>query len=252
MPPLTTSPEPDYTLAPDVILLPAPDGTARLLDLGGQFYALPAVGAELLTDTLERGSAAAVRLTAERYGVEPRRVTDDLDEFLSRLEREGLVRRRLSRREPGRLTTALARVTLTPALVFIHRALRGTQSRAAALLALARLSFRLFGWSRTVRVWRRCHPPNTAPLSDAEGAEAAATIDEAVRRAAARHPITVECKERSLCCWALARRAGIPAALVVGISLFPLAGHCWCESGGRTLGDDRDRCEAYTPVARYE
>jgi hypothetical protein len=60
------------------------------------------------------------------------------------------------------------------------------------------------------------------------------------------------CKERALCCWALARAAGLAATLVVGLQLFPLAGHCWCEVGSWTLSDDRARCDLYTPVIRYE
>jgi Transglutaminase-like superfamily len=76
-------------------------------------------------------------------------------------------------------------------------------------------------------------------------------IDTAVRQAAARHILKVECKERALCCWVLARRAGVPAQLVVGICLFPLEGHCWCECGEWIFSDDRDRCASYHPVITY-
>jgi hypothetical protein len=38
----------------------------------------------------------------------------------------------------------------------------------------------------------------------------------------------------------------------VGIDLFPLASHAWCESGGRIVGDRYDgSCERYTPVISY-
>jgi hypothetical protein len=244
--------EPDYALAPDVILLPLHDGTARLLDLGGSFYAVPAVGAGMLRDTLDLGTAAAVRRAAEQYDVDVRQVQADLDTFLRRLEKEGLIRPRLARRGLRRSTTALALLILAPALFFAHRARPGPRARAAALLTLARLSFRLFGWSRTVAAWQWCHPRGVESPPANEWEATVRAIDEAVRQAAAGHALEVECKERSLCCWALARRAGVPAALVVGVALFPLAGHCWCESGPWMLGDDRDRCEAYTPVARYQ
>ena len=77
------------------------------------------------------------------------------------------------------------------------------------------------------------------------------TIDAAVRGAASRHAFSVECKERSLSCWSLARAAGLPATVVLGINLFPVAGHCWCESGPWTLSDYEDRCQNFTPVVRY-
>jgi hypothetical protein len=54
------------------------------------------------------------------------------------------------------------------------------------------------------------------PAADAD------MIAEAVRHTAARHLPGVSCKERSLTCWALCRMAGIPASVVLGISLFPL------------------------------
>ena len=56
---------------------------------------------------------------------------------------------------------------------------------------------------------------------------------------------------RALCSWSLARAAGLHAALVVGIDLFPIAAHCWCEVGTQTLGDEREHCNSFTPVARW-
>src|SRR4051812_44647834 len=48
-------------LAPDVLLVRAPDGSGRLLDLGGSFYALDPVALELLWDVAHRGRAETVR-----------------------------------------------------------------------------------------------------------------------------------------------------------------------------------------------
>jgi hypothetical protein len=72
-----------------------------------------------------------------------------------------------------------------------------------------------------------------------------------VRAAVAGHPFAVACKERALCSWSLARTAGLRATLIVGIELFPIAGHCWCEVSERPLGDDQGRCDQFTPVARW-
>jgi hypothetical protein len=114
------------------------------------------------------------------------------------------------------------------------------------LLAAARIFIRIFGWNETRRTWLEQPAHCTAawtPNADA--------IAEAVRRAAAGHLLGVSCKERSLCCWALCRTAGIPASVVLGISLFPLASHCWCETAAGCLTDFPDRCESFTPVLKY-
>ena len=76
-------------------------------------------------------------------------------------------------------------------------------------------------------------------------------LDDALRQTAAGHLLVMACKERALSCWALLRWAGAPAALVVGLDLFPLTGHCWCEVGSRIVTDFEDRCASYMPVARY-
>jgi hypothetical protein len=118
--------------------------------------------------------------------------------------------------------------------------------RTWTLLSAARAAIRMFGWNDTRRAWLDL-PERTRA---AKGVDQAA-ISEAVRRVAARHLFGVSCKERSLCCWALCRTAGISASVVLGISLFPLASHCWCESAAGCLTDFPDRCESFTPVLKY-
>jgi Transglutaminase-like superfamily/Coenzyme PQQ synthesis protein D (PqqD) len=240
--------DPAYVLAPDVILLPAPDGTARLLDLGGQFHAVSATGTRMLKEILEGGTEDTVRRCADYYRVSPEQVRADLAVFTRQLEKQRLISLS-SGPAPRRRRAIFASLLLGPALGLV--CLLPRRCRAVVLLALARLSVRLFGWSRTVTVWKRCHRAGP-PVSVAGREELARAIDEEVRRAAGGHPCKVECKERALCCWGLARRAGLPATLVVGINLFPLAGHCWCECGPWIVGDNRDRCEGYTPVVSYE
>jgi hypothetical protein len=120
------------------------------------------------------------------------------------------------------------------------------------LLGLARLSFAAFGWTPTVAVWRKTHahlPVRQAGDGDAETIRA---LEETVRAAAAGLPVAVACKERALCSWSLARVAGLHASIVVGVELFPIAGHCWCEVGAHTLSDDREHCDRFTPVARWD
>jgi hypothetical protein len=236
-----------YGLAPGVVLVEAPDGSVRLLDLDGHFYALPAPGAALLGEVLAHGVRRAALRLAERHGATAEQARQCLDQFLQRLAREGLVRGRGPGPASARRRGVALTVLLLPALLAV-RALPGRAARAWALLGLARLSFRLFGWTRTMAAWQRCCPAQ-GPGTEAEAV--ARAVAEAVRAAAAVHPLRVECKERALACWALLRWAGAKGRLVIGVDLFPFAGHCWCESGPWTVSDEPERCLRFRPVVCY-
>jgi hypothetical protein len=250
-PSLPVAHEQAYSLPPDVIFVTVQDGSARLLDMAGRFHAVPAVGALMLQETLARGAEEAANRVAQEYGVEPGQVRHDLDVFLRALEDQGLLRSQRNCQRGRRRSLVLARLFLRPALRFVHWAFRSRESKARALLGLARTSFARFGWARTIAVWKEAHArfPSQQPAEPQE--QMVREVDQAVRAAAASHPLQVECKERALCCWALALAAGLEAALVVGINLFPMAGHCWCEVGPWALSDDQDRCADYTPVGRW-
>jgi hypothetical protein len=237
---------PDAVLGPDVVLVRLEDGSARLLDMAGGFYALSAVGARMLRGVLERGTAATVQDLALEYEVGPERVRSDLEGLLAELRRQRLLHTGPARRPGG----AAPHLLLAPCLGLVRRLPR-LRWRAAALLALAYLSLALLGWARTVAAWRH-GAGGMAPHGDGTADRAtAAAVDGAVRDLATSLPFPVACKERALACWALARWAGLPVALVVGLELFPLAGHCWCASGPWTLSDDAERCALFTPVLRY-
>ena len=238
-----------YFLPPDVILVTVADGSARILDMAGGFHAVPTVGARMLQETLTNGAAAAATRIAEDYRVDVQQVQNDLAGFLGELESQRLLSSQRSR--PRRRGVGLARLLLRPALHGAHGLLGSPATKARTLLALARLSFALFGWTRTVAVWQEAHAHFPAGQADVPDAETIRALDRIVRTAVASHPIPVACKERALCSWSLARAAGLHAAVVVGIDLFPMAGHCWCEVGTQTLGDDRDHCDHFTPVGRW-
>jgi hypothetical protein len=120
------------------------------------------------------------------------------------------------------------------------------------MLALATISIHLFEWPGTIAAWRYCLQKKASTRVTGKLKRSAQELDEIVRTAAARHPLRVECKERALSCWWLLSSAGIPAKLVLGVQLFPLRCHCWCETGKLVLTDDRDQCEQFTPVLSYE
>jgi Transglutaminase-like superfamily len=239
-----------YFVAPDVILVTVEDGSARLLNMAGGFHAVPAVGARMLEETLANGADAAATRIAMDYGVARQQVQDDLAVFLGELERQGLLCRERGRHRPGG-GSGLARLLLRPSLKATHHLLRSPKAKARTLLALARISFALFGWARTVAAWKDAHAGFAARPADEGDAETIAALDRVVRAAVASHPVSVACKERGLCAWSLARTAGLDASIVVGVFLVPIAAHCWCEVGTRTLGDDPERCEEFTPVARW-
>jgi Transglutaminase-like superfamily/Coenzyme PQQ synthesis protein D (PqqD) len=251
-PAVATTSEAEYVLPPDVIFLTVEDGSARLLDMAGGFHAMSAVGTRMLRETLANGAAAAVARIAEDYGVARQQVESDLTVFLRDLESQGLLRSRGSHRDRRSDAVGLARLLLRPAIHGTHRRLRSPEAKARALLGLARLSFAVFGWTPTVAAWRKAHAHFPVRQAGEGDAETICALDRSVRAAAASHLVAVACKERALCSWSLARAAGLHASIVVGVDLFPIAGHCWCEVGAHTLGDERERCDSFTPVARWE
>jgi hypothetical protein len=241
----------EYFLPPDVIFVTVEDGSARLLDMAGGFHAVPAVGTRMLQETLTNGAAAAVSRIAKDYGVARQQVQDDLLVFLHQLESQGLLRRQGNRERRRSGSLGLARMLLRPSLHAAHRLLRSPEAKARTLLALARLSFDLFGWTRTVAAWQEVHARFPARPPGEPEADTIQALDTVLRAAVASHPVAVACKEQALCSWSLARASGLNAVLVVGIDLFPIAGHCWCEVEGQPLGDDCERCDRFTPVARW-
>jgi hypothetical protein len=235
-------------LTPHVTLVLAQDGTARLLDMGGGFYALSAIGAQMLQETLEQGSDAAVRELAQRYQVSPSRVRADLGALLQQLSRQGLLRNE----QQGSCDAKLWLAQILVPCLFVTRYLSCGRTRVALMLTFAKLALLCFGWGRTVTVWQRCLrrfvPRDRAPLDEHK----VRSLDQAIRRMAAGHPFPMACKERALSCWALLHWAGVPATLVVGLEIFPLMGHCWCEAGQWIISDYDDNCDLYFPVRRYE
>ncbi len=250
------SPDNHYRLPPDVLLVSVQDGSARLLDLGGNFYALTASAARMLEAVLKYGSESSPPKLAGEFGVDAGQIRTDMDSFLAGLQSQGLLIAPGSRwRKKGRVRAALVQFTI-PIIYFVNQVPGlSTRARAWALLAIAYASNRLFGWSNTVGVWNRCGLRRTAAMDSqlTEVGELINAIGSTVARAIARHPLNLDCKERALCCWVLTRFAGLPSRLVLGIDLFPITIHCWCESDSRIVGDRYEgNCDRYTPVRVYE
>jgi hypothetical protein len=234
----------EYVLGPDVVLVQVPDGSARLLDMGGGFYALPATGAEMVQGVLERDMAATVQDLAQQYEIAADLVEADLSSLVHQLERQGLLAKSPTRRAARSWWQALV---LVPCLRLVL-CVPFRQLKASALLILAYLAFACFGWARTVSIWQRYIRRRAKNEPSVPNEATVRGLDEAVRRAAALVPLPVACKERALAVWTLVALAGVPATVVVGLELFPLGGHCWCEAGPWTLSDEADICRFFTPV----
>jgi hypothetical protein len=225
-------------LRPDVLLVRAPDGSGRLLDLAGSFYALDQIAAELLSDLARRGRTETVHAAARRYRMSEGRIADDLDALLAELP-PGIGTDEAARRG-GRIDP------LVVAVLSLLRRVGHPQLRAWVLLAAARVCFASVGWSRTLRWW------TSLPTRSRPGGSSAAEIDVRVRRHATSSVLGHTCKERAVVCLAEARTAGLGAAVVLGLSFYPLATHSWCVlDDGVILGDYPDLCAAFQPVALH-
>jgi hypothetical protein len=225
-------------LRPDVLLVRAPDGSGRLLDLAGSFYAVDQIATELLVDVAGRGRTETVRAAASRYRTSERRVAADLDALLSELP-SGIGTQEAARRD-GRLDPLVVTV------LSLLRRVAHPELRAWVLLAAARVCFATVGWSRTLRWW------TSLPTRGRPDESSAAEIDVRVRRRATGSVLGHTCKERAVVCLAEARTAGLGAAVVLGLSFYPLATHSWCVlDSGVILGDDPDVCAAFQAVALH-
>jgi hypothetical protein len=126
-------------------------------------------------------------------------------------------------------------------------------AKAWLLMSLAFVATRVFGWTNTIRAWDHAGARLIVSRSGLEAEpDILATIESVVTRMIARNPLTVSCKERALCCWALARAGGISATVQLGIDLFPFSLHCWCEYESQIIADRYEgRCDRYTTIIVY-
>jgi hypothetical protein len=236
-------------LSPDVVLIPLEDGTAGLLDLDGSFFGLSELAAAMLIGTLDKNAPDTVERIAAEYNADVARVRADLSELLRTLRAKGLIRVS-GDRSSARLRTVIAIAVSSPVLKTLGL-VRNPWLKAPALLAVARLSFALAGWARTVDAWQKCLRRSHVAAVGSERERLIDMIDSATRSSASGLP-SIACKERALCCWFMLHSAGIPARLVMGVQFVPFSGHCWCEVDDRILTDSPERCKAYTPVVHYD
>lgn len=240
----------EFTLSRDAAIIVMEDGAARILDMQGDCLTLPRVGAEMLSWTLKHGAKQAAEKLAETYGIELETARSDLSALLADLLARRILHEGSSQPHAAGPVRKGGAHLLASLLLVAVRLAPTTRMRAALLLAAARISYALFGWRPTLEAWRRRIPRGAGSLPG-EAAATIAAIDTNVKSAATSHPLGVDCKERALASWALARRAGIAARLVIGVELYPLTGHCWCEVEEQIVSDLPDFCRRHIRVLEF-
>jgi hypothetical protein len=247
----TVSDAAEYRLADDVLLLSVDDGSGRLIDLAGSSSALTPSAAAILDFALRQRSDLACATLATRYRVGEDVIRRDMDGLIQSLLAKGfLMPAATARRTTPR--QRLAWLAYPLALLWTRNPLRWTGAKAFLLMTLTFFSVRAFNWTNTVRVLERASAKGSASRTQSSDPVIATTIETAVLRAIARHPLTVSCKERALTAWVLARAAGLPAHVQLGIDLFPFGMHCWCQHGPQIIADRYEgRCDRYTPILTY-
>jgi hypothetical protein len=224
---------------PDVVVVERPDGTSWLLHMSANTLRLDTDSTELLRSILDRGPDDSAREIAQRFDVDEEEVRRDVAGFVADLRKQ----RVLIADGDTNGDRGLAGRVIDKALALADR-----RDRAWSFLLVARVAVALFGWAATIRAWERRYPQPDAPRDDPRALD---VIDRVVRDTAARSLLHHECKERGLACLAMARRAGIAADLLIGLTYTPLAAHVWVECGDRIISDLPEHCAPYEKVMRY-
>ncbi len=233
-----------YWVTPDAAFIFLPSG-GFVIDMRADAYALDPASADSLRVSLETGIEAAAAERSARVGIPVRDAHAQITEFLASLREQGLLDRAATTMRLVE-TRPIARL-LAAAAIRLCRPGNGGSRRLRLAIALARLSFRRYGWTRTIDAWKAALP-NARPGA---GSCSLDDIDTAISAASTRGGTGADCKERALCAWSIARLEGHEAALIIGLQFHPLAGHCWCLAGGRPLGDRGSRIARFAPVLRY-
>jgi hypothetical protein len=126
---------------------------------------------------------------------------------------------------------------------------RGIVWRSVLLLGMAALLLKFLRLQRAVEWLTRLLPatPSTPAVDRLQQAEHITDLFVAVANLS---PLPTTCLPRAVALWWLLRRAGIDAAIVLGVR--PLAGavtaHAWVDCAGRVLGDAHHLHQAYSTI----
>lgn len=234
-----------YRLNPNVHVILVKDGTSRILNLDGFFIALPVISTLMLKLILQYEFSVVVNKLADQFKTDQFRISKDLSVFLKKLEALKVITKspakqiiKLSYLLQCFLEITVPLTTEIPNKLIQHK----------VLLLLAWCSFKLFGWNKTVNSWKQYFYNQTVSPTKSVSV---LKISEEIQVAVSRHFIKMDCKEKAIVCWAICQKEGIPASLVLGINLYPLSSHFWCEFEGNSLTDNKERCNRFFPLIMY-
>jgi hypothetical protein len=218
--------------------------------MGANFCAIDAASTEVLKSVIDIGPERSAAELAARYSIDEAHAREDMRAFVADLQKQKIICSLSYRVSPLEISREVAaRIFVSGGLRLVDLVAGNLRLRVWGLLWAAKWAVAQFGWAGAVREWERIYPqPAEDTLANTEKLE---VIDLAVREAAARSLISVECKERALACLALTRESGIPAQLIVGVTHYPLQGHVWVEAAGRIISDNPEHCRRFELVARY-
>ncbi len=244
-----TYPEAAVRLEPTVVCVLLEDESARLLDMDGEFYALPPEGARMLCAALRYPPRKAMEKVAAHYGLTISQIASDFQEVIRALESGGLVFR--SRDGNKKAAPKKSSKKIGQLIRFVFRSAHTLPGLTWALLSLARGSCLIYGWHGSATAWQMVKPQVPPKLSFISAPTALTRIDRVLQQCAASHILGASCKERALTAALLLRSMGMPSQLQVGIMLYPFTSHCWCQCDSEVIGDDPQRVLRFTTVYTY-
>lgn len=230
-------------LAAGVHLLPLNGDGVLIARCGAEPFHLEPSRAAILDRLLADGASWAVRELAESASLSRGQATREVAALLDVLRRLELIDESEGciHLPPDGLGPRL----LALPLMFVAWLLCPLpRLQARGVEALAGASLRWFGWSATVAAWQRSLASFLVDSDERHWSQAAASIDWTLGPQARQSSNT---KVLALCRWFLLRRLGIPAELVLGFTVAPLAGEAWCEIGLAST----DGAPGRLPIARY-
>lgn len=240
-----------YSLVDDVVWFVADDGSSRLFDMNDFSYGLNETATRMMDGILNSSIDSAAGAVAAEFEADPAVIRKDIDDLVRKLVDAKLI---VAGPYAGKGSPADRHRALGGAYSALFRGLISRlpiKAEAFATLTAVRSCLKLASLSETAAIIGRCVPAKPPVIDAAARDQAVSAVEAAVEASIVKHPIGMACKERALTCWYMLQRRGVPAEVVVGVTLHPVFGHSWCRAGDRIVADTNERCDDYTPIWRH-
>jgi hypothetical protein len=242
----------DYALAEDIVWLKAEDGSSRLFDMERSSYGLNESATRMLDGVLNGTVDETISNLANDFQVDQSTIKFDLVELIGRLASSELIVLNGGTRSKDKNILHLL-ISGTCHLIFrgIILPVSKIQTEASLTLSVLRMFVRFSSLSQLVAILDGYLPAGNSSADHSEEERIVDEVESAVISSVRGLLLETACKERALCCWFMLRRRGVPATLVVGVTLNPVSGHSWCRYGERIVGDTIERCCDFTVIWRH-